>query len=79
MWPRMFRRTGFFIGLLPKKRLDDIDARGVVIGPDQKLGDLYAERQPLYAKYADITISTDGLSPDLVVSQVINSLKKAGA
>jgi shikimate kinase len=50
--------------------LDDIDARGVVIGPDQKLGDLYAERQPLYAKYADIAIATNGLSPDQVVGRI---------
>jgi shikimate kinase len=53
-----------------QKRLDDIDARGVVIGPNQKLGDLYAERQPLYAKYAEITIATDGLSPDQVVGRI---------
>ena len=59
-----------------QKRLDDIDARGVVIGPDQQLGDLYAERQPLYAKYADITIATDGLSPDQVVGQIIRLLKE---
>ena len=61
-----------------QKRLDDIDARGVIIGPDQKLGDLYAERQPLYAKYADITISTDGLSPDQVVRQIVGLLSGAG-
>ena len=59
-----------------QKRLDDIDARGVVIGPDQKLGDLYAERQPLYVKYADITIATDGLSPDQVVGRIIQLLKE---
>ena len=29
-----------------KKRLDDMDARGVVVAPDQKLGDLHAERHP---------------------------------
>jgi shikimate kinase len=57
-----------------QKRLDDIDARGVVISPDQKLGDLYAERQPLYAKYADMTIATDGFTPDQVVGQIIGSL-----
>jgi shikimate kinase len=62
-----------------QKRLDDIDARGVVIGPDQKLGDLYAERQPLYAKYADITIATDGFSPDQVVGQIIRSLKESAS
>ena len=59
-----------------QKRLDDMDARGIVIGPDQDLGDLYAERRPLYAKYADITISTDGLSPDQVVGQIIQLLKE---
>jgi len=58
-----------------KKRLDDIDARGVVIGPDQNLGDLFAERQPLYLKYADTTISTDGLSPDQVVAKIVQTLK----
>jgi shikimate kinase len=57
-----------------KIRLDDIDARGVVIAPDQKLDDLYAERHPLYLKYADATIVTDGLTPDQVVSGIINLL-----
>ena len=42
-----------------KKRLDDINARGVVIAPGPTLDALYAERQPLYAKYADVTVKTD--------------------
>lgn len=54
-----------------KKRLDDIDARGVVIAPDQKLEDLYAERQPLYARFADFTTVTNGLKPDHVVGKII--------
>ena len=57
-----------------QKRLDDVDARGVVIAPGQKLDDLYAERQPLYLKYADATIVTDGMPPDQVVSGIINLL-----
>ena len=57
-----------------QKRLDDVDARGVVIAPGQKLDDLYAERQPLYLKYADVTIVTDGMPPDQVVSGIINLL-----
>ena len=60
-----------------QKRLDDMDARGVVIASDQNIGDLYAERQPLYAKYADITISTDELSPDQVVGRILNLLKSS--
>ena len=55
-----------------KKRLDDIDARGVVIAPDQILEDLFAERHPLYLKYADVTVVTDGLTPDQVVNKIIN-------
>ena len=58
-----------------KKRLDDIDARGVVIGPDQKLYDLWAERHPLYLKYADTRVVTDGLTPDQVVGKIERLLK----
>ena len=53
-----------------KKRLNDLDARGVVIGPDQKLDDLWAERHPLYLDYADTTVVTDGLTPDQVVGEI---------
>ena len=61
-----------------KKRLDDMDARGVVIAPDQKLDDLWTERHPLYLKYADTRVVTDGLTPDQVVGEiekVLNSIK----
>jgi shikimate kinase len=54
-----------------KKRLDDVDARGVVIAPGQKIEDLYNERQPLYLRYAGFTIFTDGLTPDQVVGKII--------
>ena len=54
-----------------KKRLDDIDARGVVIAPGQKLEDLYSQRHPLYRGYANFTVVTDGLTPDEVVGKII--------
>jgi shikimate kinase len=57
-----------------KKRLDDVDARGVVIAQDQKLDDLYAERHPLYLKFADVTVVTDGLTADQVVGEIIDQL-----
>jgi shikimate kinase len=53
------------------KRLDDIAARGVVIAPDQKLEDLFVQRHPLYQKYANVRIITDGLTPDQVVGKII--------
>lgn len=39
-----------------RNRLGDLEARGVTIRPGQNLEDLYRERQPLYEKYADVTI-----------------------
>lgn len=58
-----------------KRRLDDVDARGVVIAPGQTLEGLFAERRPLYLRYADATIATDGLMPELVMKEIIKALK----
>jgi len=57
-----------------KRRLDDMDARGVVIAPGQTIEALYAERRPLYLRYADATIATDGLMPDQVAGRVLQFL-----
>jgi shikimate kinase len=59
-----------------KRRLDDVDARGVVIAPDQTIEGLFAERRPLYLRYADATVATDGLTPDQVVGRVLASLDR---
>lgn len=42
-----------------KRRIGDLDARGVVHRPDQTLKDLYDERTKLYEAYADITIEEE--------------------
>ncbi len=57
-----------------QRRLDDVDARGVVIAPGQTIAGLYAERRPLYLGYADATVATDGLTPEEVVGKVIASI-----
>lgn len=57
-----------------QRRLDDVDARGVVIAPGQTIAGLYAERRPLYLAYADATVATDGRTPEEVVGQVIASV-----
>lgn len=41
-------------------RVGDPAARGMVIDPDQTLAQLYAERLPLYRRYADLTVSCEG-------------------
>ena len=61
-----------------KKRLDDINARGVVITSDQNLEGLYEERHLLYNKYADITAHTDGLTPEQVVNKIDDLLRPEG-
>ncbi len=59
-----------------KRRLDDVDARGVVIAPGQTVEALFEERRPLYWKYADATVATDGLAPDQVVGRVLQELER---
>lgn len=41
-------------------RLGDLNARGVTLKPGQTLRDLYAERIPLYEKYAHVTVDCEG-------------------
>ena len=40
-----------------KSRLGDLRERGITLKEGQTLKDLYLERTPLYAKYADITVN----------------------
>ena len=45
-------------------RLGDLKKRGVALKEGFTLADLYAERTPLYEKYADVTVCLDGKSVD---------------
>jgi shikimate kinase len=58
------------------RRLDDVDARGVVIGPGQSIESLYTERRPLYLQYADTTVATDCLTPDQVMRDILKLLNR---
>lgn len=60
-----FRKIGTVVYLkLPyaeiAERVGDLNARGVSMVPGQTLADLYAERIPLYEKYAHITVNCEG-------------------
>ena len=55
-------------------RLGNLDRRGVLRMPGQSIDMLYAERLPLYRRYADITVSTAGVTPDQVVTAVLRQL-----
>lgn len=56
------------------ERLDDLDARGVVMEAGQSLEQLYHYRRPFYARYADQRIDTAILSIDKVVTLIFDSI-----
>lgn len=58
-----------------KKRLGDIKTRGVAMPKGNTLAEIYAEREPLYKKYADITVNCEGLTAEQCVDECISLLK----
>ena len=53
------------------RRLRDIKGRGVVLKDGQTLRELYAERIPLYEKYADITVDVYRLNVEQTIEKII--------
>ena len=49
----------------------DFRTRGLAKRSDQSFADLFAERFPLYTKYADITINCAGLDQEEVCTRII--------
>lgn len=57
-------------------RLNQLDERGVVRIDGQTLESLFAERQPLYSRYAQWTIACGGRTPDQVVQAVVEAMRR---
>lgn len=57
-----------------KRRVKDLPTRGIAAIPGKTLDDLYAERCPLYEKYADITIDCDGKTAEQVVEEIVQAV-----
>ena len=57
-----------------RERLGDLDERGVTLREGQDLDSLYAERLPLYEKYADITVACEGLEIREIVERIAGML-----
>lgn len=53
-----------------RERLGDLTERGVTLKAGQDLDNLYAERQPLYERYADVTVDCEGLSIREIVEKI---------
>ena len=54
------------------RRISNAKNRGVVLKEGQTLKDLYDERTVLFEKYADYTISEEGLSLEDTIDEVLN-------
>lgn len=57
-----------------RQRLNDLDDRGVTRKPGQCLADLFAERQPLYQHYADVTVACDDLDVEAVKQAICQNI-----
>lgn len=59
-----------------KRRVKNIDTRGIAIEKDDTLDTLYEKRMPKYREYADITVEVKQNSKiDNVVSKILDMLK----
>ena len=57
------------------RNIRNMDSRGISVKPGQTFEDLYNERCPLYEKYADVTVSTEGLIPPSIAARIQEFLK----
>ncbi|MCH5259886.1 MAG: shikimate kinase [Lachnospiraceae bacterium] len=55
-------------------RLGNLNERGVTLRDGQGLEELYAERVPLYEKYADTTVNCEHLTIREIVEQIVQGL-----
>lgn len=63
-----------YIKLSPEvieKRINNISTRGIVMKKGQGIADIYAERAPLYEKYADITIEPNSDNVERTIELLI--------
>ncbi len=56
------------------RRIRNFDSRGIAKAPEQTFEELFAERQILYQRYAEITIPCDGLDQDEITGRVAAEL-----
>lgn len=55
-----------------EKRLNNVLNRGIVGLKEKTLREIYEERRPLYARYADITVVPEGRSQKKVAEDILN-------
>ncbi len=58
-----------------EERLTNFSTRGVAGAENHTVSEIFAERTPLYERYADITIEADGLSIGETVDVIFEKIK----
>ena len=56
-------------------RLANLATRGVVMMPGQSIRALYVERQPLYRRYADLTVHCQDLNADQIAGLIFEKVR----
>ncbi|MHB8835331.1 MAG: shikimate kinase [Candidatus Methylomirabilia bacterium] len=56
-------------------RIDDYERRGIANPREQHFEGIYRERAPMYARYADLVVAVDGLTPEGVARAVITKIR----
>jgi len=59
-------------------RLRNMATRGLVIDPGASLADLYAERLPLYRRWAQLTMDVSAKNLEEVVEEICRNLQREG-
>jgi len=60
-----------------RQRIHNFQSRGIAAASGQSLDHIFAERQPLYEDYADLTIECDNKSIEEVLGELLGELKAA--
>ena len=59
-----------------KKRIRNFATRGIAMKQGETLDDVFAQRSPLYEKYADMTIDCENVTFEENLEKLINTLDK---
>lgn len=59
-----------------RRRINNYETRGIARRPDQSFDEVFQERTELYQKYADITVSGNGVSQDQVLQNLLEQLQQ---
>lgn len=58
-------------------RISDFESRGILLRNGETVGEMYAERQPLYEKYTDVTVDCDGVGTEKAVRLIVEAVARA--